>query len=78
MELPTCSPRQNKNYEHQPHLKSFRGKGDVSSSFEYAPHMQSSFPNNRAPKFDSSYHYSHWQMSHIEYITNIKPDDGKY
>ena len=70
MDLPTCSPRSYTNCAQLPHFKSFRGS---------TPYMQSSsFPNNRAPHFNSSYHYHHWQIPHVEYITDVKPDDGKY
>ena len=84
MELPPCSPRQYNNYmPPPPHYTSFhqieRGPPG-SSSFESSIHGDRQAPRpiyNGAPPFDSSYHYYHWQMPRVEYITDIQPNDGK-
>lgn len=82
MELPPpCSPLQYDNHMQPPSCNtSFRGieRGVVSSSFESSYHVDHQSPNNGEPPFDGSYHYYHWQMPHVEYITNVKTNDGKY
>ena len=39
--------------------------------------LQMPFPNG-ASDFDRSCHFHHWQVPHVEYITDIQPNDGTY
>ena len=51
------------------------------SSFELPFHgVQNQDPlplHHGSPPFDRAFHYYNWQMPVVEYVTDIKPNDGK-
>lgn len=51
-----------------------------SSLYEstYQSDLQAPIPFNNVPTFDRSCYFYHWQMPHVEHITDIKPSDGEY
>jgi hypothetical protein len=85
MEMPDSSPRQFNTF--MPPTTNFPSSQQIgvvppgSSMFElsYDGDRQAPMPfHNAVTPFEMPNYFYHWQMPHVEYITDIQPNDGTY
>ena len=85
MEMPDSSPRQFNTF--MPPTTNFPSSQQIgivppgSSIFEplYNGDRQAPMPfHNAVTPFEMPSYFYHWQIPHVEYITDIQPNDGTY